>query len=133
MDSTGLFNYNGIKAEVAHKGLFTATDFKEVDYKNGKFGNYGANNSAEFEYDSGIDGIKLYQQWVEMGVATIKLTSFLKKLSDTPTEVDFNTLMFSRSHHDGSERDADYLRKGFNDKAKPTTEPDFDEGVLKHN
>lgn len=80
MDSSTMNNYNGIGSDKAKQGQFQYTEYTAADYNQNGFGSAGE-KSAYVTHDG--DMLKLYQEWKEMGIATVQVNTWIKKKSDT--------------------------------------------------
>lgn len=83
MDSSAMNNFGGVLGqgiEQARKGQFQYTEYAEAVYNQNGFGTAGQ-TSAYVTHDN--DKLKLYQQWKEMGIATVQVNTWIKKKSDS--------------------------------------------------
>lgn len=83
MDSSAMNNFGGVLGqgiEQARKGQFQYTEYAEAVYNQNGFGTAGQ-TSAYVTHDN--DKLKLYQEWKEMGIATVQVNTWIKKKSDT--------------------------------------------------
>ena len=83
MDSSAMNNFGGVLGqgiEQARKGQFQYTEYAEAAYNQNGFGTAGQ-TSAYVTHDN--DKLKLYQQWKEMGIATVQVNTWIKKKSDS--------------------------------------------------
>lgn len=83
MDSSAMNNFGGVLGqgiEQARKGQFQYTEYAEAVYNQNGFGTAGQ-TSAYVTHDN--DKLKLYQEWKEMGIATVQVNTWIKKKSDS--------------------------------------------------
>lgn len=102
MDSSSMNNFEGfmgIGKEEARKGQFQYTDYAESEYNENGFGTAGK-TSANITHDN--DMLKLYQEWKEAGIATVKVNTWIRKKSDTVKDLLPDTLHWSKNGIDGS-------------------------------
>ena len=83
MDSSAMNNFGGVLGqgiEQARKGQFQYTEYTAAEYNQNGFGTAGQ-TSARVTHDN--DKLKLYQEWKEMGIATVQVNTWIKKKSDS--------------------------------------------------
>ena len=83
MDSSAMNNFSGVLGqgiEQARKGQFQYTEYAAAEYNQNGFGTAGQ-TSARVTHDN--DKLKLYQEWKEMGIATVQVNTWIKKKSDS--------------------------------------------------
>lgn len=83
MDSSSMNNFGGVMGigkEEARKGQFQYTEYTETAYNADGFGSAGK-TSAKVTHDG--DMLKLYQQWEEMGIATVQVNTWIRKKADS--------------------------------------------------
>ena len=83
MDSSAMNNFSGVLGqgiEQARKGQFQYTEYTAAEYNQNGFGTAGQ-TSARVTHDN--DKLKLYQEWKEMGIATVQVNTWIKKKSDS--------------------------------------------------
>ena len=99
MDSSAMNNFGGVLGqgiEQARKGQFQYTEYAEAVYNQNGFGTAGQ-TSAYVTHDN--DKLKLYQEWKEMGIATVQVNTWIKKKSDSIKDLKKDYFhIFSFSH-----------------------------------
>ncbi len=97
MDSSAMNNFGGVLGqgkEQARQGQFQYTEYTEATYNANGFGTAGQ-TSAKVTHDN--DMFKLYQEWKEMGIATVKVNTWIKKKADTIKDLEKEYFHWSKN------------------------------------
>lgn len=94
MNSSKMDTFGGVLGQgvdQARSGQFQYTEYAHADYNQNGFGSAGQ-TSARVTHDN--DKLKLYQEWKEMGIATVQVNTWIKKKSDTIKDLKQNNFHF---------------------------------------
>lgn len=94
MNSSRMDTFGGVLGQgvdQARSGQFQYTEYAHADYNQNGFGSAGQ-TSARVTHDN--DKLKLYQEWKEMGIATVQVNTWIKKKSDTIKDLKQNNFHF---------------------------------------
>lgn len=111
MNSSKMDTFGGVLGQgvdQARSGQFQYTEYAHADYNQSGFGSAGQ-TSAKVTHDN--DMLKLYQEWKEMGIATVKVNTWIKKKSDTIKDLKQNNFHFGYMDKNKTQKSNAYANK----------------------
>ncbi len=101
MDSSKMNNFGGVLGQgvtEARQGQFQYVEYNKAQYNKDGFGTPGK-TSAKVTFDN--DKIKLYQEWSEMNIVTVHVTTWIKKKSNDIKELDKTRFYWTKNGING--------------------------------
>lgn len=111
MNSSKMDTFGGVLGQgvdQARSGQFQYTEYAHADYNQNGFGSAGQ-TSARVTHDN--DKLKLYQEWKEMGIATVQVNTWIKKKSDTIKDLKQNNFHFGYMDKNKTQKSNAYANK----------------------
>lgn len=132
MDSSAMNSFGGVLGQgvdEARSGQFQYTEYVHADYNQNGFGTAGQ-TSAKVTHDN--DMLKLYQEWKEMGIATVKVNTWIKKKSDTVKDLKQNNFHFGYMDKNKTQKSNAYANKDkyYPNVNVPDKEPYYTHGLI---
>lgn len=132
MNSSKMDTFGGVLGQgvdQARSGQFQYTEYAHADYNQSGFGSAGQ-TSAKVTHDN--DMLKLYQEWKEMGIATVKVNTWIKKKSDTIKDLKQNNFHFGYMDKNKTQKSNAYANKAkyHSNVNLPEKEPYYTYGLI---
>lgn len=132
MNSSKMDTFGGVLGQgvdQARSGQFQYTEYAHADYNQSGFGSAGQ-TSAKVTHDN--DMLKLYQEWKEMRIATVKVNTWIKKKSDTIKDLKQNNFHFGYMDKNKTQKSNAYANKAkyHSNVNLPEKEPYYTYGLI---
>lgn len=132
MNSSKMDTFGGVLGQgvdQARSGQFQYTEYAHADYNQSGFGSAGQ-TSAKVTHDN--DMLKLYQEWKEMGIATVKVNTWIKKKSDTIKDLKQNNFHFGYMDKNKTQKSNAHANKAkyYTNVNVPDKEPYYTYGLI---
>lgn len=132
MNSSAMNSFGGVLGQgvdEARSGQFQYTEYSSASYNQNGFGTAGK-TSANVTHDN--DMLKLYQEWKEMGLATVKVNTWIKKKSDTIKDLKQNNFHFGYMDKNKTQKSNAYTNKDkyYSNVNVPDKEPYYTYGLI---
>ncbi|MDE7314824.1 MAG: Ig-like domain-containing protein [Mucispirillum sp.] len=132
MDSSAMNSFGGVLGQgvdEARSGQFQYTEYATAAYDQNGFGTAGQ-TSAKVTHDN--DMLKLYQEWKEMKIATVKVNTWIKKKSDTVKDLKQNNFHFGYMDKNKTQKSNAYANKDkyYSNVNVPDKEPYYTHGLI---
>lgn len=132
MNSSKMDTFGGVLGQgvdQARSGQFQYTEYAHADYDQNGFGSAGQ-TSARVTHDN--DKLKLYQEWKEMGIATVQVNTWIKKKSDTIKDLKQNNFHFGYMDKNKTQKSNAYANKAqyHSNVNLPEKEPYYTYGLI---
>lgn len=132
MNSSKMDTFGGVLGQgvdQARAGQFQYTEYAHADYNQSGFGSAGQTR-ARVTHDN--DKLKLYQEWKEMGIATVQVNTWIKKKSDTIKDLKQNNFHFGYMDKNKTQKSNAYANKAkyHSNVNLPEKEPYYTYGLI---